>query len=306
MMRRSRCLLVVYQPVKDIEIPDRAPEIPKTRFIRGRMQQMRQSIGMSPSEIDALIKHDEGQSPPSEPLVRDPNLPDEPIPTWADIVQQRERAGQLYSPKTIQDTFPYMNGQPRGVPDFKDAFREEQLLAHLDADSNHPMTVYGKVISNRLAFIGKSILSFFLGMWIMKAYLSEAKKTELQPVEFMRENFAITEDEAVRRVSQGKEELVPILQNTRAGTTVVWLPISKASHMMWNERPGVNYAAQVNVPMERFLGQAVDMNYNQYSYPGSLAGLVDTPDSQIEWQKYSADERHAIHSLYESMVPADD
>ena len=297
MMRRSITLFVVYQPVGDIKVPDEAPTLPKGRFVRGRLSQMRRSIGMTESEIDALMEQQGGggdtDNTPS--LTKDPNLPPSATPTWADIVAQRERAGRLYSPKTIQESFPYMNGNPAGVPDFKDAFREEQMLAHMDAPSNHPMDVYAQLFENRVRVMFGWVIWFFIGMWGTMSYLKEMRTERDQSQMFSQDSFMLTEDEAVRRVRDGHEELVPIIRHVGLTPIVKWVPQSKAAHMMWNERPGLNHAS---VSQLRFATVGIyNLNYDEYSYPGTLSALVDTPESQVKWQEYQKNSKFNLSPI---------
>eukprot|EP01064_Diplonema_japonicum_P012404 TRINITY_DN19880_c0_g1_i1.p1 TRINITY_DN19880_c0_g1~~TRINITY_DN19880_c0_g1_i1.p1 ORF type:complete len:295 (+),score=47.60 TRINITY_DN19880_c0_g1_i1:64-948(+) len=288
-MRRTGLLRVVWQESKDIKVPDTSPELANTRFLRGRMSQMRSSLGMSEQEISSLATTEDNtadvpqQEPKSSRVVAQK--------TWAEIVEEREKSGHLYSPRTIQEAFPYLNGQARGMPDFKDDFREEQLLAHMQATTNHPMSVMDQFQQERFKFFWKSLASFFVGYIMLSSYL-HATEYEDEPG-FRQKDFYLAPEELVKRVEQNEEELVPILRAGRDGYTIMWVPSSKAAQMMWTHREG-GRKGQQNILLASFTEARMLHPGVSYSFPASLAHLADTPDSQIKWQKDQQEIRDAM------------
>eukprot|EP00659_Diplonema_papillatum_P019514 gene19514-30072_t len=279
-MRRVRPLLVVHQQIEAINVPDKPPELPRSRYLKGRMNQMRSSLGMTESEIDSLVSHSAGVREAGIPP-KDPAHEDAPV-TWASIVDQREREGKLYSPRTIMEAFPYTGGMPHGVKEFKDEHREEQLLAHMKAKTNHPMSVMQEINLERVHFIFGSLFCFFIGFYASRNYMKQLEYDNEPGMGYTE--FYLSKDEAEMRVKAGDEELVPILQWTNSGAVMLWVPTSRAAHMMWYKRDGAKGKNN------RFLNPAYEREglchpMVAYTYPANLGPLVDTPEAQQSYQE---------------------
>eukprot|EP00754_Rhynchopus_humris_P039988 Rhum_TRINITY_DN23055_c0_g1::Rhum_TRINITY_DN23055_c0_g1_i1::g.176996::m.176996 len=290
MLRRCIALRVVHVKIDDVEVPNRVPAIENSKLVRGRLSQMRQRLGMSEEEVDSLLAHSDAvrdgtvdaRAPPQVKSDAEGVTAAEP-PTWASIVEKRERAGTLYSPKRITDAFPYLGGQGQGMMDFKDDWREEQMIAHMHSPSNHPMSVYSSMQMRRLRRVLAYIVSLIVGYQATVRYYDDMVLEE--EVDTRPSNFYLSKDESVRKVRAGTEQVVPVLRHSGHGYTVVWMPTSQATYHMWNNRGGHNYPSQDMTPIDKaafFDPEAYAVNY---SFPGSLASLVDTPGSQVRYQR---------------------
>ena len=287
MLRRCTALRVVHVKVDDVEVPDRVPAIQNSKLVRGRLSQMRQRLGMTEEEVNSLLAHsdavrDGAVDARATPQVKTDAEAAEP-PTWSSIVEKRERAGTLYSPKRITDAFPYLGGQSQGMMAFKDTWREEQMIAHMHSPSNHPMSVYNSMQQRRLSRAFAYVVCLILGYQATLQYYRDAVMEE--EVELRPSNYYLSKDESVRKVRAGSEQLVPVLRHSGHGFTVVWMPTSQATYHMWNSRAGHNFPSQDLTPIDRTAFFSQEAFQTNYSFPGSLASLVDTPGSQVRYQR---------------------
>ena len=302
MLKRSGILRVVYQAVDDNSVPDKVPRLPASKHVKGRLLQLRQSIGMSEEEINHLVA--ENGLPPQVEIegYKTTDVAWEPKQrTWADIVKHKEETGQLYSPRTIQEAFPYLGGMKSGVPDFKDEHREEQMLAHLDARTNHPMSVYSSIQEHRIWYVVFSILSFFIGYSSVKAYCQQ-HIYDYDAGVTSRVDHYISREEAETRVASGDEPMVPVFKSfnpvNQLGTiSCQWIPVSQLSHKMWNDREGPNKPVRQMLEPGVYRGNIYSWSDN-YHFPGSYAGMVDKPGEQMECQKRFRENR----AKYEKMA----
>eukprot|EP01063_Lacrimia_lanifica_P016805 TRINITY_DN23384_c0_g1_i1.p1 TRINITY_DN23384_c0_g1~~TRINITY_DN23384_c0_g1_i1.p1 ORF type:complete len:317 (+),score=104.22 TRINITY_DN23384_c0_g1_i1:49-951(+) len=281
MLRRCVVIRVVYQPMDDVKPPERTPELPKqSRFLRGRMKQMRHSLGMTEAEVDALVDRANGTGE-VEPR-KSENVPAKlHEPTWAEIVEKREREGKLFSAKRITEAFPYINNNARGVPDFKDSFREEQMMAMVDSPTNHPSSIMMRMQEERMRGAFLMVVVMYFSYCTTLAYLEEQDATA-DPA-YNRSDFYLNKDQSIERVQRGDEELLPILKSNHEGYVVVWTPQSKVSRMMWHNRQG-HANANHTYTAPGLLNPKIMMDDQNYTYPGYLSKLVDSHQSQIKFQ----------------------
>eukprot|EP00755_Sulcionema_specki_P031363 Sspe_Gene.19097::Locus_6928_Transcript_1_1_Confidence_1.000_Length_684::g.19097::m.19097 len=198
--RTTATLLVVSVESTDTIPPDSFPDLSKAgRYTRSRLMQFRKTLGMTEGEVDSLLKSSgAGHLVPSKAEGTD-RSPEEVIPpTWRDIVREKEKRGEVYSPATILEAFPYLGGQPMGMPEFKDKLRREQMLAHLDAGSNHPQDVMMQFMINRIVHAIYLAIFFFMGKAAVTYYLDWHQyddKPGFNPLE-----MTISDEEAFERV----------------------------------------------------------------------------------------------------------
>eukprot|EP01062_Namystynia_karyoxenos_P070263 TRINITY_DN65651_c0_g1_i1.p1 TRINITY_DN65651_c0_g1~~TRINITY_DN65651_c0_g1_i1.p1 ORF type:complete len:337 (+),score=115.30 TRINITY_DN65651_c0_g1_i1:79-1089(+) len=308
LLRGTQPLLVISVESSDPLPPNRPPDLSKSGpWLRERMVQMRAGLGMTEAEIDSMLAQQrgvnappgsadtaagaEGQPSKESTVAAAPDSSKEVAageahtrqPTWKEIVEHREREGKLYAPRTIREAFPYLTGQPAGVPEFQDKLRREQLMAHTSAQSNNPMDVMQELQRQRVHWVAKSILSCIIGFSFVQTYLwwhEHDADPELAP-----EKFYLSKDDAYRRVNMQEEPLVPVLQGSMQGYKCVWVPQSKCQHMMWHNRFGAPYADGMRSTFFNG-GMASNMNRdNNYIFPGHLADLVGYPGQQLEYQR---------------------
>eukprot|EP01060_Flectonema_neradi_P013475 TRINITY_DN20248_c0_g1_i1.p1 TRINITY_DN20248_c0_g1~~TRINITY_DN20248_c0_g1_i1.p1 ORF type:complete len:311 (+),score=44.72 TRINITY_DN20248_c0_g1_i1:106-1038(+) len=307
MLKRNGLLRVVFKAVDDAQVPETTPQLPASKHIKGRLLQLRQSIGMTEEEINHLVA--ENGLPPQVELDGHgtSSAVAKAVPeqrTWADIVKHKEQTGQLYSPRTIQEAFPYLGGMKSGVPDFKDEHREEQMLAHLDAKTNHPMSVYAKLVEHRMLYMFFNILFFFFGYSLVKAYCKQHVYDYDAGVTSRADHY-ITPQEAEVRVATGDEPMVPIFRSYAppGGLPIVnceWIPISQLSQKMWKDREGPPSATRGVTQPGLVKGNEFGWREN-YHFPAAYSGMVDNPGEQMECQRRFYERKEKFQKLRKAM-----